>query len=159
LPKEEVSNAGDAIQSIDPTVSMFMERVVQLSLGRAAGLRIETDNPSHKKFSRKFVQDPEENHKKDVKLIANSLSRDLIQIINALCNYSLDMAQAAGKDLSPFDCLQDVRDGNIPMHLAVEKLRQVPSVFAMTFLQPVSCTKVPREPKIISLILLRTIAR
>lgn len=125
LPKEEVSNAGDAIQSIDPTVSMLMERVVRLSLGRAAGLRIETDNPSHEKFSRKFVQDPEENHKKDVKLIANSLSRDLIQITNALCNYSLDMAQAAGKDLSPFDCLQDVRDGNIPMHLAVEKLGQV----------------------------------
>jgi vacuolar-type H+-ATPase subunit I/STV1 len=35
------------------------------------------------------------------------------------------MAQAAGKDLSPFDCLQDIRDGNIPMHLAVEKLGQV----------------------------------
>jgi hypothetical protein len=38
LPKEEVSNAGDAIQSIDPTVSMLIERVVWLSLGRAAGL-------------------------------------------------------------------------------------------------------------------------
>jgi hypothetical protein len=30
-------------------------------------------------------------------LIANSLSRDLIEITNALCNYSLDMAQVAGK--------------------------------------------------------------
>jgi hypothetical protein len=38
LPQEEVSNAHDAIEYIDPTVLMLMERVVQLSLGRAAGL-------------------------------------------------------------------------------------------------------------------------
>jgi hypothetical protein len=38
LPQEEVSNAHDAIEYIDPTVSMLMERVVRLSLGRAAGL-------------------------------------------------------------------------------------------------------------------------
>jgi hypothetical protein len=38
LPQEEVSNARDAMESIDPAVSMLMERVVQLSLGRAAGL-------------------------------------------------------------------------------------------------------------------------
>jgi hypothetical protein len=58
-------------------------------------------------------------------LIANSLSRDLIEIIHALCNYLLDMAQVAGKDYCPFNCLEEVHSGNVPMHLAVEKLGQV----------------------------------
>jgi hypothetical protein len=59
-------------------------------------------------------------------LIANGLSRDLIEITNALCNYSLNMAQAAGKDCSPFECLEEeVRSGGVPMPLAVEKLSQV----------------------------------
>ncbi len=106
-----MSNARDAIQSINPTVSMLMEQVVQLSLGRAAGLQIETDNPSHEKFSRKFVKDPTEDHKKDAELIANSISRDLIEITNALCNYSLNMAQVAGKNYSSFECLEEVCSG------------------------------------------------
>jgi hypothetical protein len=35
------------------------------------------------------------------------------------------MTQAAGKDCSPFECLEEVRSGAVPMHLAVEKLSQV----------------------------------
>jgi hypothetical protein len=35
------------------------------------------------------------------------------------------MAQAAGKDCSPYECLEEVRSGGVPLHLAVEKLGQV----------------------------------
>ena len=102
--------------TLGPEISAHSERLLRLVLAKAASDRIDPSNANHTQFSSLFIQ---ENEKKSTSnCIMNALSRDIIQFLLAICNFSLDAALEVSPDRStfnPLDAMNEIRSGAIPI--------------------------------------------
>jgi len=117
--KEEDVTPEEVRTNLDAMISVHAEKLVRLSLARAAQSRIDSNDDDHEKFSGSYIQSKEQQ-KGESDAILNGFSNDICWFLSAVCGWCLDTAiesRPIGRTLSPLEAVCAVRDGDIPLFM------------------------------------------
>ena len=116
--------------NLDLQIAVCCEKLVRLSLAKAAESRIDLENNEHSAFSPKYLQS-EDSQKAKEEAIMNGLSQSIASVVSAMMNCTLDIAEKSNAAASstpyedPYKALEAVRNGEVPVHWIRSPLSQM----------------------------------